>query len=192
MAISYISITKTLFVKHSREVKVFESRIFGTIVRNANKLVRAFLFVSNHSTWSMGFSAALARVQALYSNNVGALYRHTCAASYTYYSWNICGKFKNRRRCKSFCFQRRALGRAEINCFLPKSDKFSHQVPPCNNCDIKNVGKRVKKFGQHWLLLTVQYLVCILTVVIFACVSGQRTSCLSLSLFFHCSTMKIR
>ena len=51
-------------VEHSRQIKVFVSRIFG-IVRNAHKLVRAFLFVSNHSTLSKGFSAALAREQAL-------------------------------------------------------------------------------------------------------------------------------
>ena len=50
----------------------------------------------------------------------------------------------------------------------------------------------MKKFGQPWLILTVQYLVYILTVAIFACVSGQRTSCLSLFLSFHCSPMKIR
>ena len=44
MAVGYISITKTLFFEHSREVKVFVSRIFGIIVRNVHKLVRAFLF----------------------------------------------------------------------------------------------------------------------------------------------------
>ena len=52
-------------VEHSRQVKVFVSQIFGIIVRNAHKLVGAFLFVSNHSTLSKGFSAALAREQAL-------------------------------------------------------------------------------------------------------------------------------
>ena len=157
MAVWYISITKTLFVEHSRQVKDFESPIFGIIVRNAHKLVIAFLFVSNHSTWSMGFSAALVRVQALYSSNVEALYSHTWVASYTYHSWNICGKFKNRRRRESFRFQRRALGKAEINCFLPKSDKFSRQVQPCDNCDIKNGGERVKKVGRPWVTLAVQF-----------------------------------
>ena len=50
----------------------------------------------------------------------------------------------------------------------------------------------MKKFGHPWLILTVQSLVCILTVAIFACVWGQRTSYLFLSFFFHCSPMKIR
>ena len=89
--------------------------------------------------------------------------------SYTYHFWNICGKFKHRRRRESFRFQ----WRAEIK---PRSILL------------------VKKFGQPWLLLTVQYLECILTIAIFECVSGQRTSCLSHSFFFffHCSSMKIR
>ena len=65
MAIWYISITKTLFVEHSRQVKVFVFRIFGIIVRNVHKLVIAFLFVSNHSTWGTEFSAALVREQVL-------------------------------------------------------------------------------------------------------------------------------
>ena len=79
--------------------------------------------------------------------------------SYTYHFWNICGKFKHRRRRESFRFQ----WRAEIK---PRSILS------------------VKKFGQPWLLLTVQYLECILTIAIFECVSGQRTSCLSHSFFF--------
>ena len=61
MAVWYIWITKTLFVENSRQVKVFESRIFGISVRNARK----FLFLSNHSIWSIRFSAALGRKQAL-------------------------------------------------------------------------------------------------------------------------------
>ena len=74
------------------------------------------------------------------------------------------------------------------------SPKIRHILPPCDNCDIENRGKRVKKFGQPWLTLTVQpfFLVCILTVAIFGCVSGQRTSYLFVSFFFHCSPMKIR
>ena len=70
--------------------------------------------------------------------------------------------------------------------------KIRQILPPCNNCDIKNGRKRVKKFGQPWLILTVQYLVCILTVAIFTCVSGQRTSYLFLSFFFYCLPKKIR
>ena len=188
MAVGYIWITKTPFVEHSRQVKVFVSRIFGTIAEDAHKLVIAFLFVSNHSTWSMGFSAAPARVQALNSSNVGAFYSHTRVASYKYISFlNVCGKFKHRRRRKSYHFQRRALGRTEIKRFLPKSDKFSHQVPSRDNCEIKNGGKRMQKFGQPWLLLTVQHC--------YICVRVRSKNFLSLSLFFfffHCSPMKIR
>ena len=51
---------------------------------------------------------------------------------------------------------------------------------------------QVKKFGQPWLILTVQYLVCILTVAIFGCVSGQRTSYLLLSFFFYCPPKMFR
>ena len=69
--------------------------------------------------------------------------------------------------------------------------KIRQILPPCDNRDIKKGRKQVKKFGQPWLVLTVQYLVCMLTVAIFACVSDQRTSCLSHS-FFYCSPMKIR
>ena len=71
--------------------------------------------------------------------------------------------------------------------------KIRQILPPCDNCDIKNGRKQVKKqFGQPWLILTVQYLVCILTVAIFACVSGQRTSYLLVSFFFYCPPKKIR
>ena len=55
---------KHCFLEHSRQVKVFVSRIFGIIVRNVHKLVRAFLFVSNHSTWGTEFSAAQVLVTA--------------------------------------------------------------------------------------------------------------------------------
>ena len=181
MAVWYIWITKTLFVEHSRQVKVFVSRIFSITVEHAYKLVIAFLFVSNHSTWSIGFPAAPALVQALYSSDVGALYSHTRVASYTYHSWNICGKFKNRRRRESYRFQRRALRRAEINCFLRKSDKFakSHLV-------ITAISKKGETSEESWSTLTDSdsaILVRILTIAIFACVSGQRTSCLFLFFF---------
>ena len=45
------------------------------IVRNAHKLIIAFLFVSNHSTWIFCCTRAT-RVQSLYS--------HICVASYTF------------------------------------------------------------------------------------------------------------
>ena len=70
--------------------------------------------------------------------------------------------------------------------------KIRQILPPCDNCDIKNGRKHVKKFGQPWLILTVQYLVCILTVAIFTWVSGQRTSYLFLSFLFYCPPKKIR
>ena len=118
---------------------------------------------------------------------------HTCVANYTYYSWNICGKFKHRLRRESFRFQRRAeikrfiLARTTFN--LHFSPKIRHILSPCDNCDIKKGRKRVKKVGQPWLILTVQLL---FLFAIFGCVSGQRTSCLSLSLFrFQCSPKKI-
>ena len=61
------------------------------------------------------------------------------------------------------------------------SPKIRHIPLPCDTCDLKNGRKQVKKFGQPWLTLTVQFSY---AVAIFACVSGQRTSCLSLSLSF--------
>ena len=91
--------------------------------------------------------------------------------SYTYHFSNFCGKFKHRRRRESFRFQRRA------------------EIKPRSILS-------VKKFGQPWLLLTVQYLVCILTAAIFAwsCVRVRPKNFLPLSLFFffQCSPMKIR
>ena len=36
------------------------------------------------------------------------------------------------------------------------SPKIRHIPLPCENCDIKNGRKQVKKFGQPWLTLTVQ------------------------------------
>ena len=76
--------------------------------------------------------------------------------SYRYNFWTVCGKFKHRRRRVSFRFQRRA------------------EIKPRSILS-------VKKFGQPWLLLTVQYLVCI-TVAIFAwsCVRVRPKNFLSL------------
>ena len=81
--------------------------------------------------------------------------------SYTYHFSNFCGKFKHRRRRESFRFQRRA------------------EIKPRSILS-------VKKFGQPWLLLTLQYLVCILPVAIFAwsCVRVRSKNFLPLSLFF--------
>ena len=94
-----------------------------------------------------------------------------------------CGKFKNRLRRESFRFRRRVLLERGLNMHF--SPKIRHILPPCDNCDIKNGRKRVMKFGQPWLTLTVQlFWYVLLTVAIFGCVSGQRTSCLFLSLCF--------
>ena len=60
--------------------------------------------------------------------------------------------------------------------------KIRQILPPCDNCDIKNGRKQVKKFGQPWLILTVQYLLCILTVAILTCVSGHAKNFVSVSL----------
>ena len=70
--------------------------------------------------------------------------------------------------------------------------KIPQILPPCDNCDIKNGRKQLKKFGQPWL--TVQYLVCILNccVVLRACQAKELPISLSLSLFFQCSSMKNR
>ena len=35
--------------------------------------------------------------------------------------------------------------------------KIRQIFPPCDKCDIKNGRKQVKKFGQPWLTLTVQF-----------------------------------
>ena len=72
------------------------------------------------------------------------------------------------------------------------SPKIRHIPLPCDNCDIKNGRKQVKKFGQPWLTLTVQFSYVFLTVAILACVSGKRTSYLLVSFFFRRSPMKIR
>ena len=55
--------------------------------------------------------------------------------------------------------------------------KIRQILPPCDNRDIKNGRKQVKKFGQPWLILTVQYLV--LSVAI---LSGCRAKELPVSL----------
>ena len=60
--------------------------------------------------------------------------------------------------------------------------KIRQILPPCDNRDIKNGRKQVKKFGQPWLILTVHYLLCILTVAILTCVSGHAKNFVSVSL----------
>ena len=124
---------------------------------------------------------------------------HTCVTSYTYHFWNICGNLKIALGGNPFVFN--GEPRLNVPSLLERSlnmhfsPKIRHILPPCDNCDIKNRGKRVKKFWSNLAdSENATFLLCILTVAIFACVSGQRTSCLSRSpfFFFHCSPMKIR
>ena len=59
--------------------------------------------------------------------------------------------------------------------------KIRQILPPCDNCDIKNGRKQVKKFGQPWLILTVLYLV--LSVAILSACRAKELP-ISLTLFF--------
>ena len=144
----------------------------------------AFLsvIVSNSSTWSTGFSAALASEQALVAATPA------CAASYTYiillkYLWKV---------LKIAVCLNHFVSNGELRLKVPSLFErgLNMHLPPkiwqflslCDNCDIKNRRKQVKKFGQPWLILTVQYLVCILTVAIFTCVSGHAKNFVSVSL----------
>ena len=113
---------------------------------------------------------------------------HTCVASYTYHFWNVCGNLKIALGVNLFVSKgetrlNHAPSLLERGLNMHFSPKSRHILPPCDNCDIKNGKKRVKKF---WSTLadsdSATFLLCILTVAIFACVSGQRTSFLSLSL----------
>ena len=71
------------------------------------------------------------------------------------------------------------------------SPKIRHILPRCDNCEIKNGEKRVKKFGQTWMTLTVQLFWMYINCCYF-CVCVRPKNLLSLSLFFYCSPMKIR
>ena len=114
---------------------------------------------------------------------------HTCVTSYTYHFWNICGNLKIALGRNPFVFN--GEPRLNVPSLLERSlnmhfsPKIRHILPPCDNCDIKNRGKRVKKFWSNLAdSENATFLLCILTVAIFPCVSGQRTSCLSRSPFF--------
>ena len=121
----------------------------------------------------------------------GSLDSHTCVASYAYHSRNICGKFKNRRRRESFSFQWRAeikrsiLARTRLkHAFFPK---IRHIPLARDTCDIKNGRKQVKKFGQPWLTLTVQFsYVFQLLLFLRACQAKELPVSLTLFFFFHC------
>ena len=86
---------------------------------------------------------------------------HTCVASYTYHFWNVCGNLKIALGVNLFV----SNGEPRLN-HVPSllerglnmhfSPKIRHILPPCDNCEIKNGGKRMKKFGQPWLTLAWQ------------------------------------
>ena len=149
----YIWITKTLFVEHLCQVKGFVSRIFGIIVRNVHKLARAFLFVSNQWTWSIAFSSALAREQAVVTATpVLQTIRNILEIFVANLNIALGGNpfvFNGEPRLNVW-----VLARTRFN--LHFAPKIRHILPPCVNCDIKNGRKPVKKFGQPWLTLTVQ------------------------------------
>ena len=115
---------------------------------------------------------------------------HACVANYTNHSRNICGKFKNRRGRQSFSFQRRA----EIKRSILARTRLKHAFFSQNSTHSPTVWKlryqkRAKASEEIWSTLADSdsaIFVCFLTVAIFACVSGQRTSYLFVSFFFHC------
>ena len=114
---------------------------------------------------------------------------HTCVANYTNHSRNICGKFKNRRGRESFRFQRRA----EIKRSILARTRLKHAFFSQNSTHSPTVWKlryqkRAKASEEIWSTLADSdsaIFACFLTVAIFACVSGQRTSYLFLSFIFH-------
>ena len=177
----YIWITKTLFVEHSRQVKVFVSRIFGIIVRNAHKLVRAFLFVTNHSTWGTEFSAELVREQVLVTatpvlRTIRTILEIFVANLKIAVGVNpLVSNGEPRLNVPSL------LEPGENMKFSPK---IRHIPLPCENCDIKNGRKQVKKFGQPWPTLTVQFsYVFKLLLFLRACQAKELPISLSLSFF---------
>ena len=174
----------------SRQVKVFVSRIFGIVVRNAHKLVIAFLFVSNHSTWSIRFSAALAREQALvtatsvlrairtileiFVANLKIALGVNPFVSNGDPKWNVPSLLKR-----------------GLNMHFPP--KIPQILPPCDNCDIKNGRKQVKKSGQPWLTVIFGMYIKLLRGL--ACVSGtfrpKNFLSHSLSFFFNVPRWRI-
>ena len=61
--------------------------------------------------------------------------------------------------------------------------KIRQILPPCDNRDIKNGRKPVKKFGQPWLILTVLYLV-LSVAILSACRAKELPISLTLFLLF--------
>ena len=130
MAVWYIWITKTLFVEHSRQVKVFVSRIF--FVRNAHKLV------SLSVCYCEQFFNMKHRIFCCTRKRTGSRGSHTrlCCELYVHYILEIfVENSKNSRRRESFRFQRRAeikrsipLERGLNMHFPPKIRQFLHRV----------------------------------------------------------------
>ena len=157
MAVWYIWITKTMSVEHSRQIKDFESRIFGIIVRNAHKLVIAFLFLSNHSIWSIRFSSALGRVQALLTATPVLRAKRTILEIFEA-NLNIAlgvNPFVSNWVPRLNVPSLHERGLNMHSALMHFSPKIRHIPPPCDNCDMKNGRKQAKKFSQPWLTLTV-------------------------------------
>ena len=148
-------------------------------------LVIAFLFVINHSTWSIAFSSALAREQALVTATP-VLQTISIILEIFVANLNIAlgGNpfvFDGEPRLNGLSLLERGL-----TCiFLPKSDTFSHRVIIAISKKGESEWRNLVNLGWLWQC---NFFGMYINCCYFACVSGQRTSCLSLSFFFfHCS-----
>ena len=129
-------------------------------------------------------------------SRTGSRDSHTCVASYTNHFWNVCGQ--------GVCGNLKiALG---VNLFVSKgetrlkhvpsllerglnmnfSPRIRHILPPCDNCNIKDGVKRVKKFGQTWLTLKMQPFWYVYQLLLFlrACQAKELPVSLALLFFF--------
>ena len=134
------------------------------------------MFVRNHSTWNIGsVSAALDREQALVIATPVLRAIRTVLEIFVANLKIAVGVnpfvSNGEPRLNVPSLLKRGLK-------LHSPPKIKQIFPSCDNCDIKNGWKQVKKFGQPWLILTVQYLACILTVTVF--------------FFFHRSLIRFR
>ena len=160
-----IWIIKTLFVEHSRQVKVFVSRIFGIIAKDANNLLASLAIIPNWTGHSLSVCdqsfIMKHRVFCCTRSRTGSRDSHTCVASYTNHFWNICGNLKIALGVNLFVSKgetrlKHVPSLLERGLIMNFSPRIRHILPPCDNCDIKDGGKRLKKFGQTWLTLIVQ------------------------------------
>ena len=113
-------------------------------------LVRAFLFVSNHSTWSIAFSAALAREQALVTATP-MLQTISIILEIFVANLNIAlgGNpfvFNGELRLNGLSLLERRL-----TCiFLPKSDTFSHRVIIAISKKGESEWRKLVNLGWFW------------------------------------------